>query len=170
MPTGNGRPVLTKTAYAVGVVLMLTPVVNFVSAWPVRLGAADWRFQQFGTLAAGLAPATLGLAIALYTARALDHRRTQGVIGVLGLLGAAAVAGLLVNFGLDALELRAIIAREGKGPVLQVALKAVTQSVVVAVALTLLGVTGARAWRRPARLGRPAEQLLVPRPAQQAAQ
>ena len=161
---GTSRPVIPMTAYAVGLMLLANPFFNLVGAWPQHFGAADWRVQQFGTLVAGLAPATLGVAILLYTARSLDQRRTQVVIASLALLMAVVVAGLFVSFLFDALELHAIIVAEGKGPLARVALKVALQSMVVIPTLALLGVAGIRApRRRVAGSDARAETLLIHR-------
>jgi len=151
MPAGSTRTIVTRAFYLVGLALLLTPFLSLIVAWPFRVGAPDWRFQQFNTLVGGLTPAALGLAIMLLTARALEHRRAQLLVSWLAMAGALGVMILLGNYLLDALELRALVVPEQRGALLRLAIKGTIQSLVEVTVLAGLGYAGLRAaWRRPA--------------------
>lgn len=156
---------ISKAAYALGIMFLVSPALNFVTAWPLRFGAADWRFQQFATLAAALPPALLGIGIIVLTARSLEHRVAQIVIGIISLLTTLLVAGLLASFLLDALELRARIAAAGQGPLTRVAVKVLLECTLALPTLLLLGVAGIRVRKRVVKAARgPADSILIRQP------
>lgn len=162
-PASKPNTVISRAAYAVGLVLLLFPVFGLATSWPFRIGQVMWRVQEFGAISSGLAPAMLGAAIILYTARSLEHGRTQFAIGVLVLIAAVAIAALLGNFIMDALEVRAQLAADAKAPFLRLASRAMLQAAAVSAAFFALGITGVAGARRQRRTDR-ARQTVVHAP------
>jgi hypothetical protein len=128
--------------------LIVVPLLDILSSWPPRPELTEWRFEQFGLLVRVLPPATLGLALSLYIARALEHRRLLCLLAGMGVFTALLVTLLLGNFGLDAAELSARVQPAEKGRYAVTVMRLFLQSGLVAVALFALGVAGLRAYRR----------------------
>jgi hypothetical protein len=131
--------------------LAVVPLLNLLSTWPPRPDLVEWRIEQFGVLVNALPPATLGLALSLYIARASEHRRTLGLLGVVALLASMLLLFLLGSFGLDAAQLSARIQPGEKTRYAVTVLRLLLQTGVVLAALTVLGVMGLRVRRRERR-------------------
>lgn len=149
MPTSaRSGPIVSTAGYAVGMMLVLVPLLDVVSSFPPHIGVTEWRVEQFGLLVKVLPPATLGLALSLYVARALEHRRRLRLLAGSALFAALVVLLLLGNFGLDAAELSARVQPAEKESYVATVAKLFLQSSLVAGALFALGVAGLRAYRR----------------------
>jgi hypothetical protein len=137
--------------YFVALLLIVLPFVDLVTnVWPVRVGALEWRYGTLGLLSGFTLTPLLGIVLATASAALLDHRVMQRVIGVLNLLGAVALAVVVVLFALDWLQMRASIQPPQRHGMDIGSLKALAKHVLVAVALGWLGIAGLRATRRQA--------------------
>lgn len=164
---------LAPSAYLVALLLVLVPLSEVVlSAQPVRLGDANWRFGAVGFLSRALMTSVLGLLLAAGVALACRQRRTLRTLSVLALLGAILLLLVLPLFGLDTVEVRSRIQPQARAALLAAAVLAVGKILASAAALLLLARGGWRASRRAAReeeKQRAESPILIRQPATQAA-
>lgn len=99
-----------RLAYLSAFLLIIVPMVQAVSQlWPMQLGNIQWRFQAAGSLSSVLLLPFLGLVVMALIARATESRGVSRTIGVIAAVFTVALAGSLVLFVLDALQLKAIV-------------------------------------------------------------
>lgn len=100
---------LLALLYLAGAILIVDQVADLIGsllAQPVALGSAAWRFGAFGLVSSRSSVFFVADAMIFAAALGLEHRGMLRALGVLHLLFAAALAGGLVVFGLDTLEVR----------------------------------------------------------------
>jgi len=74
--------------------------------YPLRLGIAQWRFTSVGAASLRFSPLLLGDALLLTSAVFMGARGWLRTLGVVHVLLAVAMAGVLVLFALDAIQMR----------------------------------------------------------------
>lgn len=153
-----GEPLVSRAALVVGLMLIVVPLSGLINAWPFQVGDLEWRFRQFGVFAGSLPPTVLGLAICMYTARALAYGRLQLVVGLASLAGAATLLVLTLSFGLDGVSVASIVASEEQGVLRRAVVRVGLQAVAVSLALIALGTSSVLWRRREVRARRRAEQ------------
>ena len=140
--------------YLLAAILIVVPLVDAaVSITPFHVRNVQWRFGALGLLTNTLLTPGVGFMLAVVTAALLQHLRTQRVLSIVAWIGAVLLLGLLVVFGLDALQTRALVRPEMMRPF-------VTASTVAACKLVLWAITSivfARASRVPRAQRRIAE-------------
>lgn len=101
--------------YFVALLLILFPLLEAtLSVWPLRWGNESWRFGAVGQFSRALMSPMLGLLLAFLAAFLLEHRWVQYAIVGLSGIAAAFLGTAAAVFSLDALQLRSIVAPEGK--------------------------------------------------------
>lgn len=128
--------------------LVLVPLMSVMAVWPLRPELVEWRFEQFGSLVNALPPMTLGLAILMYVAGALEQPRALRSLGVLALLASGILVMILGNFGLDAAQLSSRVEPGERGRYAATVVRLLAQTVFVLGAAVLLGIGGVRASRQ----------------------
>jgi hypothetical protein len=141
---------LAGPLYVIALLLIATPVLDFVSAVvPFRMDNIEWRFATVGLLSGFLLTPVLGIVLALLVADTLGHDLVKRLIGFL-LIGIGVLfAAVLVFFLLDILQLRSVVQEESKAQFVSAAWKAVAKHLLFVVVMAWLG------WRI-VRLPRPA--------------
>lgn len=81
---------------------------------PLRPGDTTWRIGTVGIISLSVPTLLLALLVALLTAAHLEHRVLLRVLAGLSLAAALVMAAMLPLFGLDLLELRRLVAAEGR--------------------------------------------------------
>lgn len=157
MTSHRRQAVVSSAAYWVGSMLVLVAMSGPITDWPPHPGLTAWRFDEFRLVVNALPPATLGLALLLYTARALEHRKVLVGVASAAFLGSGILLCLIGVFSLDAMELRSRIQGAQESAYLVTVVKLVVQGCVVAVTLFALGVAGAAAYRQGRKTARVAE-------------
>lgn len=101
---------LAWPTYIVAFSLALLPMADqLMTILPVRIGEAKWRFGAFGLLSSSLLFPCIGFMLAVYAAGAFEHRRFQRVLGFIGLALAAVVLIGVGLFALDTLQVRSAV-------------------------------------------------------------
>ena len=126
--------------YAVGLMILLVALGDFMSnVWPWRLGAVDWRYGSLGILSTFLVTPTVGMLIITLNAVNLGHRALVRALGLIVIVGAAALTVVLVAFLLDSLEVRRAVAEDSKWFTTVSFVIAAGKHLVAIVTLSLLG-------------------------------
>lgn len=160
----DGAEALIAPAYLLAVLLVATPIMDFVtSIVPLRLGDIEWRFASVGLLSGFLLTPLLGIALAIGAAHLGGHLRFQRLLAVVNLVVAVSCIGLLVFFVLDIFQLKAAVQPEAAQAFESAALKAVIKHVSFALTLGFLGWRGIRVsrWGAPAESRRPQAAVIV---------
>lgn len=104
---------LAACLYLLAFILVVLPIVDAaVSITPFHVRNVQWRFGAVGMFTNTLITPGVGFMLAVVTAALLQHVRTQRVLAVLAWIGVVVLLGLLVVFGLDALQTRAMVRPE----------------------------------------------------------
>lgn len=146
--------VLVAPLYAVALLLIATPVFDFVtSVLPLRLGNIEWRFAAVGLLSGFLLTPLLGILVATLAALIARHRLFLTVLAWSSLILATGLALLVVAFALDILQLRSVVTADAAPQFQSAAIKAVVKHVSFLIVLSWLAwkiQRLARGMRRPA--------------------
>lgn len=98
---------LATPILVVGLFLIILPIADFVgNVWPLRPGAADWRYGAVGILSTFLLTPLLGLLLVSISAYATERRWLLRVVGIKSLAAAIALVLIVLAFTLDALQVR----------------------------------------------------------------
>lgn len=138
---------LRRVVYLSAFLLFFMPYFQaFAGLWPFQVGALQWRFQASGNMSGILMLPFLGLALALFVARPLEHKGVTRLVGVVALLTAVCVLLAMGLFAMDAIQLRRAV-QDRMMPAFN---KAVfTASISMFVSLVLYTVLGVTAFRSP---------------------
>ncbi len=98
---------LATPILVVGLFLIVVPVVDFVgNVWPLRPGAADWRYGAIGILSTFLLTPILGLLVVSVSAYATERRWLLRVVSLSSLAAAVTLVIMVLAFTLDAVQVR----------------------------------------------------------------
>lgn len=146
---------LAAPAYVVALLLVLTPLADFLSGvWPWRPAAVDWRFASIGLLSGFLLTPLLGTLIAVLIASVRGDGRVLRGIGVFALIMGVMCTTVLLAFILDALQLNSRIPQEQRRAFLDASVKAFLKHATASAAFYLLGIRALRlgSWKVPRRM------------------
>ena len=151
---------LSKPIYFVALLLVLTPLADFVtSVWPLQPGEIRWRFASVALLGGFLFTPLLGSSIAVVVATMLEHRTMQRVMAILNLVVAVVLVASLIGLSFDTLQLRKAVPPDAQTAFRTSAVRAAFKHGTVALATFWLGLVGfkmaASAARDMARRERP---------------
>lgn len=94
--------------YPVSALLIVAPFVELLGlGWPFRPTEVAWRFGSLGLGFGTMIVQILGIALAMFTAAALGHRRALRTLAVITLMGATVMIAGIARFILDYGQLRA---------------------------------------------------------------
>jgi hypothetical protein len=154
-----------KSLYAVGLLLILVPLVDMVlRGSPMQFGSLQWRFTIVGLLFGQMGTITLGFALTGLAAAVTGQTGRLRAVGYAGLVFAALVLASLALFALDALQMRQLAAANAKRVIFSAAAGASTAAVLGTVALIAIGrgaLGASRAGSVTSRRTRPAPSPLV---------
>lgn len=155
----SNRRTVARALYVVAIMLIVIPLSEALPAlWPLRLGAADWRFGVVGLMSGALMTFLLGTFLVLAAAAVLDHRRVLAVGSWLLFALVVVLVGVAVLFVMDFLEVRMRIQVKARLAVLAAAAKAVWKLGVGGAVSLVLAVSSRRMARRLAHDRAVAEQ------------
>ena len=143
---------LAAPTYLVAIALACIPPLDaLMQVLPLRIQDPRWRFGAFGLLSNAMMIPVTGLLIAFIASSMFEHRVLQRTLGFVSLAIAVAVAGSLVIFGLDALQIRQQVQ-----PPMQLAFRvasttAVTKSILGILTLGAFGLASFKAPKSPRR-------------------
>lgn len=101
---------LRRLLYLGAFLLFFLPYFQaFAGVFPFRLGDVRWRFQTAASMSGIMLLPFLGLSLALFIARSLDHKNIKRVIGVVSAFTMIALIGGLGLFLLDAIQVKSIV-------------------------------------------------------------
>jgi hypothetical protein len=153
---------LVWLAYMVAAFTIVIPLLETVlQIWPIRPSTAQWRFGAVGIFSRALMTPFLGLLIALGTAHYLEHRRVVRTASILSALFALALAAVVVIFGLDALESRALVRPEVRPGFDAATILAVLKYAWAIVAFMIVAVGGWKASRLRGSSNHPSAPILA---------
>jgi hypothetical protein len=145
--------------YLIAALFLLTPVLDFVaSVWPLRIHDIQWRFATGGLLSGYLLTPLLGLLLAMIAAALVEHRGVQRSLGVLSIVVAVALIGIMGVFTLDVLQLRGDVNPQLKGSYQLASSKALIKYVSSLVAFVWMAIISFRISAKPA-LAKAGKQL-----------
>ncbi|MBI2796021.1 MAG: hypothetical protein HYX65_04860 [Gemmatimonadetes bacterium] len=162
MSTTNSESLerLAKPIYFVGLLLILTPLADFItSVWPLQPREIRWRFASVALLGGFLFTPLLGSTLALFLATVLEHRGTQRLMAIFNILVSVILVAMLIGLSFDTLQLRKAVPPDAQTAFRTSAVRAAFKHGSVALAALWLGVVGlrmaAKASRDEARRERP---------------
>ena len=136
---------LAKPLYFVGLLLVLTPLADFLtSVWPLQPKEIRWRFASAALLGGFLFTPLIGSVIGVVVSGLMEHRRTQKAIAIINLVCAAVLVGMIGLLLLDALQLRRAVPADAQSAFRTSAVRAAFKHGSVTLALLWLGMTGLR--------------------------
>ena len=136
---------LAKPLYFVGLLLVLTPLADFMtSVWPLQPGEIRWRFASAALLGGFLFTPLIGSVIGVVVSGLMEHRRAQKAIAIINLVSAGVLVGMIGLLLLDALHLRRAVPADAQSAVRTSAVRAALKHGSVTLALVWLGMTGLR--------------------------
>ncbi len=145
-PSGAPLRRLAAPCYAIGLLLVVSPALDYVtSIYPFLPGEAKWRFASLTLLSGFLLTPLLGLALILLAAGLLQHRGALRVTGVLAIVLALAVLAVSGLLALDVVELRATSPAEMRTAIALSGLRGLAKNVLAAAVLFWAGVASLRA-------------------------
>ncbi len=125
-----------RALYPVGLMLMLVPVVDLVlRSLPPQFGTLQWRYSATGLFLGNYGTLILGVALIGFTAALIGDRGILRAVGVGSLIMAVVTLAILALFGLDAIQLRQLVAVNLK-----------TQVATSAAGAAFTGLLGTMAW------------------------
>lgn len=131
--------------YGLGVLLMLVPLLDFVtSVLPLHVINLQWRFATIGLFSNFLLTPLLGMGLLITVAAVREHYRVQRLLAIANSCFALLVVGLLVLFSLDIVQLNASVPPERASEFHMAAFKAVAKYVLGWMVVVSLAVAG---WR-----------------------
>lgn len=149
-------PWATRALYLFGLLLIVSPAGDFVTTvLPLRPGDFSWRYGAFGLMAGYLHTPMLGITLLLALSYWLGHPSVMKTVGVLSVLGAVALLGVMSVFALDVLQMRGMRAEEVQAAVLA---GGVLQELKYFLAFLVLLPLGIGAWSTGSRLAPAAER------------
>lgn len=106
---------LLNALYPLLMVSTLNPVMDLLAnTWPMRFDEVAWRFGFLGGVISAMLPIVVSLGLVVIVATLRGDRQVVRVAGILAVIGALSVAGSLLFFGLDALQVRRTVAQQAK--------------------------------------------------------
>ena len=112
-------PWVARGLYLFGLALMLHASIDlFSTVWPMRWTELAWRYGFLGLAAGYLQTPTLGLLFIAGTAIWQDDARVVRAVGVVFMVCAVILLGIIGVFGLDVLAMRDLRAPEARSGVL----------------------------------------------------
>jgi hypothetical protein len=137
--------------YVVAFGFLLPTLMEFLLvSFPYRVGSVQWRFGAVGLIFnTVLLPPLVGLALIMFAAVQLDHRRVARTVSILALVVAAVLVLLLPFFLLDFLQLRKLVNPQALRAFDLTSLKATLTGLVMLCVAIALGISGLRATRLP---------------------
>lgn len=94
--------------YPVAALLVIVPIVDLIGlGWPLRPAETAWRFGSLGLGFGAMTAQILGVALAMFTAASLSHRRVLRLISLVTLAVATVMIAGIARFLLDYGQLRA---------------------------------------------------------------
>lgn len=147
--------------YPVAGLLVIVPIIDLVGlSWPLRPAETAWRFGSLGLGFGAMTAQVLGVALAMFTAVSLSHRRMLRLISLLAVAVATVMIAGVARFLLDYGQLRAVMPiaerRDFDSSTLR-ALVSATLAVPVLFALGARGLSLIRQAAPDARVEQPAE-------------
>ena len=125
-----------RALYPVGLLLVTVPLVDLVlRSLPPQFGTLQWRFYAVGLLLGNYGTLILGAALVGFAAAVIGDRGVLRAVGMSALVMAVFTLAVLVLFGLDALQLRGLVAAAAK-----------RQVAVSAGGAAITGLLGATTW------------------------
>jgi hypothetical protein len=101
----------TKALYPAAFLLVLVPLVDIaLRSMNAEAGSLQWRFGTVGLLFGNLGTVVLGLSLAGLLSAISGNRKLLRAIGLIAIVLAVVLAALLVLFGLDAIQIRRLVA------------------------------------------------------------
>jgi hypothetical protein len=148
MADGGVLKRLAAPAYFVAALLVVLPILDFLTnVWPPQPGHAVWRYGSAGLFTGFVLTPLLGVLVALGVAAVAEHGRALTVLGITSVVVAVLFVLLTGLFVLDGLQVRASVPPQSKVRFELGIWRAVVKYLVVAGALTWLGVAARRAGR-----------------------
>lgn len=150
----SDRPLTTLRAFAwpgyfAALLLVAFPLADLVTnVWPLQLGNVQWRYGGLGLLSGFFLTPVLGMLLAVGVAILLEHRVVLRGLSLANLLGGVLLAGSVVLFGLDWLQMRPTMSDEARRAMDIGSLKALVKFAAAALLVGWMGVVGFRASRR----------------------
>ena len=112
-------PWLARGLYLFGLAFMLTAAIDlFTTVWPLRPAEIAWRYGFLGLSAGYLQTPALGLVLIILTAIWQERPGILRLAGVVCLLTALVLIGVMGLFALDVLQVRQLRAEEMRSTVL----------------------------------------------------
>jgi hypothetical protein len=149
-------------------IMYFGPIADLlVQAWPLQVGNIQWRAGAALGGVQTLPVQFFALSLIIGLGVHLDRRGLVKIMSVWAMLVAVAAIGVMVVFGLDALQLRRAVAAAVQSRFDKTAFRAVAYAVLIAPALIALGLTGLklsagnamlRGGRSPGKSGGESEQ------------
>ena len=154
-----------RALYSVGLLLLIVPLVDLtLRALPPQFGTLQWRFSTVGLLLGNYGTLILGVSLIGLTAALLGDRGVLRAVGVGALIMAVVTLAMLVLFGLDAVQLRQLVAVNVKRQVGLSSLGAAITGLIGTVAWFLVGrgaMTASRGGRATVSRARTAAPLVM---------
>jgi hypothetical protein len=143
---------LAAPAYLVAFALIVIPPLDaLMQVIPFRLHDPRWRFGAFGLLSNAMMIPVTGLLIAFVVSTLFEHRVLQRTLGMLSLAVATATVGVLIVFGLDALQVRQQVPPAAQLAFRVASTTAVTKSILGILTLGAFGLASFKAPKSPRR-------------------
>jgi hypothetical protein len=130
----------TKGLYPVAVLLILVPLADLaLRSYPAQFGTLQWRFGTAGLLLGNYGTILLGLGLFGLVAALQGNRALLRGVGFAAITLAVITLALLVGFGFDAIQIRALAQPAFKRQILTSSVGAVFTGLLGTLALVLLG-------------------------------
>jgi len=150
--------------YPVAALLIIAPIAELVGlGWPLRPAETAWRFGSMGLGFGGMTVQILGLALAMFTAAALSHRRTLRTLAFLGIFGAILLVAGVARFLMDYGQLRVAIPSESRADFDASTLRALISATLAVPVLVALGARCLAHTRNETPAARPLDEPVDPR-------
>lgn len=135
--------------------LIFWPLTDLIlNVWPPQPGNVQWRYGFSGLLASFLHTPMLGLLLALTVAWQGRQRRVLWFLGVLQLVAAVAMVGIVALFALDLLQVRGFRPPDSLPAMFVGGAVSAGKYMVAATALALLGTGTIRVARKLTHISR----------------
>lgn len=133
-------PWVPRALYVFALVLVAMPLLDFAtSVMPARPRDFSWRYGAFGLMAGYLHTPMLGLLLGMAVAWALGQGWLLRIAGVLSMLAAVGLLGVMSVFALDVLQMRGMRAEDVQSAILAGGVLQELKYFTAAVVLALLG-------------------------------
>lgn len=105
---------LASSGYCVGFLLIAIPTVELAArAFPFEISSLTWRFVAGGLISNAALLVVVGLAVLMFTAANLGHRRTLRALSVALFIASLTTIAVMAMFMMDGLDMRRTIDPEG---------------------------------------------------------